>query len=78
VPRRVPAIRSLAEIERGARAFKGTAAELMEAVMRDPDQELQTRLLCASALMKQPQPENALERLTVYTNRYALLMTAML
>jgi hypothetical protein len=65
VLRRVPSIRSLAEIERDARAFKGTAAELMEAVMRDPDQELQTRLLCASALLKQPRPENALERLTV-------------
>jgi hypothetical protein len=52
VLRRVPRIRSLAEVQSDPDAFKGSATELLTAVMRDPEQDVHVRLACAHSLAR--------------------------
>jgi hypothetical protein len=45
-------VRPLEEVMRDAAAWKGSAAQLVEAIMRDPTQDRDIRLHCAAALMR--------------------------
>jgi hypothetical protein len=49
---RVRSIRSKREVEADVDAWRGSARELIETVMRDPDQSLEVRLTCADKLMR--------------------------
>jgi hypothetical protein len=48
----VPKVRPIDEVRGDPACFKGTPAEFLESVMRDEQQDLQTRLACASSLLK--------------------------